>query len=72
MGLFMVAKNGVKQLSWVRVLAAFGLLILLFVGSYVTAGDTDLKLLHESVTRPIETALGLIIGLIAGEASASR
>jgi hypothetical protein len=69
MGLFIVNKNGNGQLSWVRMLVAVVLLLLLFMGSYVTAGDEALELLHESVTQPIESVLG---GLIAGETLASR
>lgn len=72
MGLFYVHTNSGAEISWVRLGVAVGFLVLLVLGSYFTAGDDSLAKLHESLTNPIESVMGLIFGLIAGESLATR
>ena len=72
MGLFFVTRNGETEIVWVRLGLAFAFLVLLVLGSYFTAGSPAHSQLHNALTGPIESVIGLMIGLIAGEAIATK
>ena len=71
MGIFFVKTETGVEFSWIRFVAALGILALLIIGAVLTAWDPQLRELHSTLMAPIETLLGAIIGMAVGE-SASR
>ena len=69
MGVFYVRNSAgtSTEISWVRIMFALGILVLLVAGAIGTAGDPDLRDLHKTLLSPIETLLGAFVGIAIGE-----
>jgi hypothetical protein len=56
--------------AWGRFLIAVGVLVAIFCGCVYTAHDDKLQDLYKVMTHGFELLLGIILGLIGGEAAA--
>ena len=69
MGIFFTGTPGGPNdhLSWVRVVVAAVLLVILMAAAIYTAYDPKLGALHTSLVHGFEVLLGGVIGLVLGE-----
>jgi type VI protein secretion system component VasF len=58
--------------AWGRFVVAIAVLALIFVGCIYTAHDDKLQELYKVMTHGFELLLGIVLGLIGGEAAARR
>jgi type VI protein secretion system component VasF len=65
-----VAQRVAGTFSWLRLVIALALLVLLFCGAVYTGRDAALQQLYTVLLHGLELGLGGVLGLLVGEAAA--